>query len=73
MDFRNALVAGVAEAADGGDDVEAELMVRQREVRRGLGAVRLVETRAVGVGAACLPPNCKLRGRVGTVKVALVF
>ena len=52
MDLGDAAVLGVAEAADQGDDVEAELVVGQGEVGFGLGAVGAVVARAGGVGAA---------------------
>ena len=52
VDLGDAAVLGVAEAADQGQDVEAELVVGQGEVGLGLGAVGPVVAGAVGVGAA---------------------
>ena len=52
MDLGDAAVFGVAEAADQGEDVEAELVVGQGEVGLGLGAVGPVEAATGRVGAA---------------------
>jgi hypothetical protein len=45
-------VLGVPEAADEGDDVQPELVVRQREAALGLGPVRLLVGGAPGVEVA---------------------
>src|SRR5438552_1477604 len=50
--FRNALVFGVAETANGGDDIETELVVWENEVWLGLGTVRFVEAFTEGIRAA---------------------
>ncbi len=52
MDLGDAAVLGIAEVADQGDDVEAELMMGQGIVGFRLGTVGLVEAWAGGVGAA---------------------
>ena len=52
VDLGDAAVLGVAEAADQGHDVEAELVVGQGEVGFGFRAVRAVVARAGGVGTA---------------------
>src|SRR5205085_459340 len=52
MDLGDAAMLGVAQATDQGDDVEAELVMRQGEVGFRLGAKRLVVARAAGLGTA---------------------
>ena len=52
VDFGDAAVFRVAEAADQGENIEAELVVRQSEVRFGLWSVGPVEAFAGRVGAA---------------------
>jgi hypothetical protein len=52
MDLGHAAVFGIAETADEGDDIEAEFVVGQGEVRFRLGSVRAVVAGAVGVGTA---------------------
>ena len=52
VDLRDAAVLGVAEAADQGDDVEAELVLRQGEAALLLGPEADPVARAVGVAAA---------------------
>lgn len=42
---------GVAEAADGGQDIQAELVIRQGEVRLRLGPIGSEEAGAIGIGA----------------------
>ena len=51
---------GMAEAADQGDDIEAELVVGQGEEGFGFGAVGAVVAGAVRVGAAA-----ELQGQAG--------
>ena len=52
VDLRDAAVLGVAEPADQGDDVEAELVLRQGEAPLLLGAEAGLVAGAVGVAAA---------------------
>jgi hypothetical protein len=51
VDLRDAAVLGVAEASDQGQDVEAELVVRQGEEGLGFRTVGAVVAGTVGVGA----------------------
>ena len=52
VDLGDAAVLGIAEPADQGHDVEAELVIGQGEVGLGLGAVGPEEAGAIGIGAA---------------------
>ena len=52
VDLGDAAVLGVAEPADGGHDVEAELVIGQGEVGFGLGPVGSEETGTIEIGAA---------------------
>ena len=52
VDLGDAAVLGIAEPADQGHDVEAELVIGQGEVGLGLGAVGAEEAGALGIGAA---------------------
>ena len=52
MDLGDAAVLGMAEPADQGHDIEAELVIGQGEVGLGLGPVGSEEAGAVGIGAA---------------------
>jgi len=52
VDLGDTAVLGIAELADQGHDVESELVMRQGEVRFGLGAIGQQEPRAIEVGAA---------------------
>ena len=52
MDLGDAAVLGVAQGADQGDDVEAELVLGQGEAALGLGAVGDGVAGAVRVAAA---------------------
>ena len=50
MDLGDGAVFGMAEAADQGQDIEAELVVGQGEVGLGLGAIGAVEAGQSGLG-----------------------
>src|SRR5436305_6831286 len=66
MDLGEATVLGVAEAADRGDDVEAELMLRQGIAPLLLGAEASPAAGAVGIPAAAdleTKPDEALKGR----------
>ena len=52
VDLGDTAVLDIAEPADQGHDVESELVMRQGEVRFGLGAIGQQEPRAIEVGAA---------------------
>src|SRR3954451_19007959 len=52
VDLGDAAVLGVAEAPDQGQDIEAELVVRQGQEGLGFRAIRAMVARTVGVGTA---------------------
>ena len=52
VDLRDAAVLGMTEATDQRHDIEPELVIGQGEVGLGLGPVGLMETGAIGIGAA---------------------
>src|SRR5262245_59159545 len=63
VDLGDAAMLGVAEAADQGQDIEAELGVRQGQEGLGFRSISVAVARAVGVGAAANPQG-EARNRI---------